>query len=265
MINVGILYIAIGRYNVLFKEFYISSEKYFLPGCKKKYFVFTDSIDYFTENFRSNNIVLVKTKNLTWPFSTLLRYKLFYENRIIFDNISHLIFCNAKLKFLDYIFLDNIFSNKSLFATLHPGYYNKTPLKFPYDNNPHSSAFLTKLPSSIYVCGGFNGGLKEEFLSLSYSINNSIQADLKKNYIAIWHDESHLNKFLADNINFFHIIDQSYCCPEYSLAIKNPKIIVRDKNNYFMITNRGLKFIASLFIKKYVFKLSRLFIFKKIK
>jgi hypothetical protein len=265
MINIGILYIAIGRYNVLFKEFYISSETYFLPGCEKKYFVFTDSKDYFTENFPSKNIVLIKTKNLTWPFSTLLRYKLFYENRFIFDNISHLIFCNANLKFLDYVPLDDIFANKALFATLHPGFYNKTPLKLPYERNPHSTAFLPKLPSSIYVCGGFNGGLKEDFLKLSFAINANIQADLEKDIIARWHDESHFNKFVANNINSFHIIDQSYCCPEYNLSIKNPKIIVRDKNNYFMISDRGLKFIASLFIKKYVFKLFRLCTFKKIK
>jgi hypothetical protein len=260
MTSVGILYIATGKYNVLFEDFYISSEKYLLNGYHKKYFIFTNTVDFFTGNLFFKNIEVIRIPNLKWPLPTLLRYKFFSDNFDIFHNISHLIFCNANLKFIDYISLDMIFTNKPLFATLHPGHYKRVPDKFPYETNKLSTAFLSKSPSSIYVCGGFNGGLKDDFLSLSSVINKNISEDLDRDIIALWHDESHFNKFVACNRNLFNILDQSYCCPEFNLIIKNRKIIVRDKNSYFAITDRGFKYIFSSLIKKYISKLTRIFI-----
>lgn len=260
MTSVGILYIATGKYKVLFEEFYISSEKYLFNGHYKKYFIYTDVKEFFTNNLFYKNIEVIEIQNLKWPLPTLMRYKFFIDNSDSYIGISHLIFCNANLKFLDYISLEAIFNNKPLFATLHPGYYNKFPDKFPYETNKLSTAFLKKNHSSIYVCGGFNGGLKKDFLNLCSTINKNILLDLDKDIIALWHDESHFNKFVANNIDLFNIINQSFCCPEYNLFIKNRKIIVRDKINYFTITDRGLKYITSSLIKRYVSKLIRLFI-----
>lgn len=41
--KIAILYICTGKYNVFFRDFYSSSEKYFLPNCEKTYFVFSDN------------------------------------------------------------------------------------------------------------------------------------------------------------------------------------------------------------------------------
>lgn len=41
--KIAILYIALGRYGVFWKDFYRSCEKYFLSDCKKTYFLWTDN------------------------------------------------------------------------------------------------------------------------------------------------------------------------------------------------------------------------------
>ena len=43
MNKVAVLYICTGKYDVFWKDFYISYEKYFLPDCEKHYYVFTDA------------------------------------------------------------------------------------------------------------------------------------------------------------------------------------------------------------------------------
>ena len=40
--NIGILYIATGRYITFWEEFFKSAEKYFITEATKHYFVFTD-------------------------------------------------------------------------------------------------------------------------------------------------------------------------------------------------------------------------------
>lgn len=48
MNKVAVLYICTGKYDVFWKDFYISYEKYFLPDCEKHYYVFTDAWQKFT-------------------------------------------------------------------------------------------------------------------------------------------------------------------------------------------------------------------------
>nr|WP_241879702.1 hypothetical protein [Psychrobacter sp. PraFG1]UNK06540.1 hypothetical protein MN210_06655 [Psychrobacter sp. PraFG1] len=46
-----------------------------------------------------------------------------------------------------------------------------------------------------YFTGALNGGKSEAFLDLCHTLYNNTQSDLKQDIIALWHDESHLNKF----------------------------------------------------------------------
>ena len=81
-----------------------------------------------------------------------------------------------------------------------------------------------------YVMGGFNGGKTETFLKMSEELSKNINEDLKNNIIAVWHDESHLNKYIIDkNIK---ILDPSYGYPDDWDLPFNPKIMIRDKTKY---------------------------------
>ena len=122
---------------------------------------------------------------------------------------------------------DEILSDRV--ATQHPGYYSRrgTP-----ETNPASSACIHDHEPMQYFCGGFNGGTSREYLKMSQHIMDNINSDLENNIIAIWHDESHINRYFIDHPPT-KILSPSYCwAPGYGLPFPN-KIITLDKNQYF--------------------------------
>jgi histo-blood group ABO system transferase len=66
---------------------------------------------------------------------------------------------------------------------------------------------------SRYFAGGFNGGTSENFLKMSESIYKDIEEDKSRGHIAVWHDESHLNRYFINNPPSI-ILDPSYCFPK---------------------------------------------------
>jgi hypothetical protein len=62
------------------------------------------------------------------------------------------------------------------------------------------------------------------------TMKNNINTDLSKNLIAIWHDESHLNKFMVDNVKDAIILSPSMAYPEHWNLPVNKLVIHKDKN-----------------------------------
>ena len=66
-------------------------------------------------------------------------------------------------------------------------------------------------------------------------ISDRVTKDLENGVIALWHDESHLNRYLIDNPPSI-TLDPSYCFAEEQMSnlsypYKNPKIIALKKNH----------------------------------
>jgi histo-blood group ABO system transferase len=81
-----------------------------------------------------------------------------------------------------------------------------------------------------YFAGGFNGGSSYQYLKMAKYISNNIDVDYSKNLIAIWHDESHMNRYFIDNPPT-KILSPSYC---YSESVKIPfkrRLVALDKNH----------------------------------
>ena len=68
--KIAIIQIILGRYNLFWKNFYISSEQYFCKDDQKDYFVFSDK----KLPIENKNVKLIEQDYLGWPFSTLYRY-----------------------------------------------------------------------------------------------------------------------------------------------------------------------------------------------
>lgn len=233
MKNIGILYICTGKYNVFWKDFYKSMEKNFMVGCKKNYYVFTDSNDIYDAN-KNERIHVIYQQQLPWPLATLLRFHIFNSHKELYKDEDYLFFLNANLEIVDEVTFDILDKNKKLFFVNHPGYYNKKMLFAPHENNKKSTAFVSLKDKKVYVQGAFIGGKNNDFLKMSSTLENNINIDFKKNIIARWHDESHINKYII-NREDVQILTPEYLYPEGGYKnLKNlkPKIIIRDKNNF---------------------------------
>lgn len=246
MYKVAILYICTGKYNIFWEDFYKTSQKYFLNNCNKEYFVFTDSEYIYNE--KDNKIHKIYQENLGWPYNTLMRFNMFKKIEDKLKKFDYIFFLNANMLFIDYIGNEILPIKEDLLVVKHPGFYNKNNLEFTYDRNEKSLAYIPFGEGKYYVAGGFNGGKAEEFIKLIDKLDSNIKIDLDRNIIALWHDESHLNKYILDKK--IKILGCDYIYPEGWNIPFDKKILVRDKSKYGKINNlRSIKSRDNIFRK----------------
>ncbi len=78
-------------------------------------------------------------------------------------------------------------------ALLHAHFYKLPKERFTYDRNPKSKAFMES--GDFYYHAAVFGGLCENVKNLSDACYLSIMEDKLNDVEALWHDESHLNKY----------------------------------------------------------------------
>jgi len=233
-ITVGVLQIATGKlYYDYSKKLIESAGKYFLTNYNLKFFLFTDMIDQAKEELRNQNVKIIYQQQMKWPGPTLLRYYIFYKNRDIFKDCDYLYYCDADMLFVDFVG-EEVLGDRV--ATLHPGFYMKLSSEFPLDQNTLSKAYINPNEINTYFAGGFNGGKKDIFLSMCLELSRNIIIDLSKGIIAVWDDESHMNKYFLNNSPTV-ILTPEYCYADDEHHKKNPnypkegKLIALDKKS----------------------------------
>jgi hypothetical protein len=212
----------------------MTANKNLFPDIEKKYFVFTDSDEILGEN-TDKNITKIKTEHREWPYNTLLRFQIFDNNKTLFSNCDYLFFFNANTLFLDVIETEELLPNEDeqfLVALSNQDYIVcENPNKFTYDRNHLSTAYIPFGEGNYYYRGGLNGGRTSEYLELIKTCKDNINTDLQNNVIAVWHDESHLNKYLLEkNIK---VVYTKYGKAEEWKKPKGAKIIFLDKRKAF--------------------------------
>ena len=196
MQKVAILYICTGQYNVFWNFFYDSAEQFLLPGYEKHYFVFTDAGKIYNED--SALVHKIYQQALPWPYPTLYRFKFFKSIEQELKAYDYIYFFNSNIKIIKTITAEAFLpgADEELVVTQHPYYWNKKNKKFTYDRNPASKAFVPMGEGSIYAAGGLNGGRAKDYLRFINSCNDYTEQDLLNNIIALWHDESYLNRYI---------------------------------------------------------------------
>ena len=228
--KIAVLYIALGRYDVFWNGFYKSCNKFFIPDAEKTYFVFTDSDSICS----SKDIVKIEHKNMGWPNNTLMRFDLFLSIKDKLKDFDYIFFFNANMEFVmpvGHEVLPDEKLNDGLVMGLHPGFAYKQKNEWTYERNPESMAYIPFDSGSHYVQGCINGGTSNAYLKLCKECSKNTHTDLEKGIVAVWHDESHLNKYILDKKPL--ILGCNYLWPENFPGKKphNIKIIQRDKSN----------------------------------
>lgn len=250
--KVGILYICTWDYDIFWKDFYLSAEKYLLSdeNFEKHYFVFTDKEEIFDYSVNPN-IHLIAQENLWWTYATLMRFHMFNAQEKLLSQMDYLYFFNANLAIQRKIWSQEILPKKDqLFVFCqHPGFFNKSAKTFTYERNSNSLAFIPKWKGKYYIAGGLNGGKAAPYLNMCKELKNNIDEDLSKDIIAIWHDESHLNAYLYHlEESEFYLLSPEYLYPEAWKLPFEKKILIRDKTKWIDIdTIKGISFIKKFY------------------
>jgi histo-blood group ABO system transferase len=223
MNNIGLLIIATNKYVSFLQNLLESADKFFLKKQNVTYFIFTDKEDMSFLNTK-RNFVITKINHKPWPLMTLHRYKFFKNIKDSLSKMDYLYYCDVDMRFVDYVD-DEILSERV--STQHPYRYGTrgTP-----ETNPKSLACVYPHENMEYFAGGFNGGSSYEFLKMSESISNNIDIDYSNGIIAVWHDESHMNRYFIDNPPT-KILDPGYCYGETMNISFHKKLLALDKNH----------------------------------
>ena len=214
MKTIAILYIATGPYIAFWNDFYNTFEKYFLNNTEKHYFVFTDAKNiYQASNTRVHTIF---QESSPWPLPTLLKFHQFLTIREELLKYDYCYQSNANIICKDYVleeeFLPRKEKGEDLFFVQHPGYLFNKAVDFPYERSSKSLAYVPYNKGKIFVFGAMNGGFSSSYIDFIEKLDANIVEDLKHNVIALWHDESHVNKALIE-INNFRLLPSAYCYP----------------------------------------------------
>ena len=213
--TVGLCIVATGKYIAYAQQLVVSAEKYFCRNQKTKYFIFTDAVLENTEN-----TTYLFHPRLGWPFDTLKRVYAYVSYKKELESCDYLYACDADMLFVAPVG-DEILGYRV--ATQHPCYANR---RGTYDENKESTAYVAPHEGVTYFAGGFYGGVRNEFFKINSTLINQIEIDSTKNYIALWHDESHINRYFIDN-KPTKILSLFYCYPESW----QPKLLALDKDH----------------------------------
>lgn len=231
--KVAVLFIATGRYIAFWKEFYKASKQYFLTEHDVHYFLFTDHSEVET----GDDVTLVSKPFYPWPMETLRRFETFLNIQQELQQYDYIYFMNGTLLPVAPMGQE-IFptSRQKLMVTLHPGYYQHPRSTYPYEKNGMSLARVLPSEGEYYVAGGFNGGRAKDYLSMCRELADAVRQDLDNGVVAVWHDESHLNKYVIGRHPL--VLSPEYLFPETlnfnqkNLMAVKPKVkmIVKDKS-----------------------------------
>lgn len=217
--NVGLCIVATGRYDVYAQRVIESARKHFCKNHKVTYFVFTDGT--ITD---APDVVKIFQKRVGWPYDTLMRFSMYAQHKAELANMDYIFATDADMLFVADVG-DEILSARV--ATQHPGFVGK---RGSYETNKKSTACVKANEGRYYFAGGFYGGSRDEFFKLVEKTTRNIQKDLAKQFIAVWHDESHLNRYFIDHKPSL-ILTPSYCYPEDWKLPYEPKLLALNKNH----------------------------------
>jgi len=232
--KVAIAFIGTSKYLNFLPQYYEKIHENFLPNTEKTFLVFTDGEGDFPEDVK-----VYPQEHLEWPYITLTRFEILNKAREEIVKHDWLVFLDADTVVVDKVLEEDFFSDKPLFGVWHPCHnlgmppHNKLPGAF--ETNPLSLAYVDaekELPV-VYYQGCLWGGKVPQVLEMIDELQDRTNKDLENNVIAVWHDESHLNKYFIENKDKVNTLRPEYAYPEVFSGYCDflPKIVHLAKDN----------------------------------
>ncbi|XP_062316565.1 alpha-1,3-galactosyltransferase 2-like [Osmerus eperlanus] len=196
--SVALTVFAVGRYlDVYLETFLLSAELHFMLALPVTYYVFTD-VPAKVPNLQlaeGRRLKVIKVqKHSRWQDVSMIRMRAIADAINDIRHTSSYVFCFD----VDQLFVGR-FGSEALgesVALLHAYYYHRPRGLFSYDRNPSSTAYMKAGAGDFYYHAAVFGGTWQTVLALTESCYQAILEDKSRGVEALWHDESHMNKYL---------------------------------------------------------------------
>jgi histo-blood group ABO system transferase len=215
--NIGLLITATGKYINFVAPLIETADTYFCTHHKVTYFVFTDGIPP-----QHPRLVKIPHVQMGWPYDSMMRFHTYYKHKEKLAQMDYLFAIDADMLFNAEIG-DEILGERV--GVRHPQFLFERGI---YETSPLSTACIHRSEGKFYFAGGFYGGTREEFFKLLRSTIQSIDTDLARGFVAVFNDESHLNRYFIDNPPTI-ALSPAYCHFENWKSPYTKKILALDK------------------------------------
>lgn len=220
--KVGVCLVATGKYHQFLERVAKSCYSRFVKPHQLEFFVFTDAISSVPEEYSGCAVHRYFVERKGFPGDTLYRYHYMLKAEADLVRMDHIFYmdvdywvCNPAET--DKLLVEGLVAVKHL-HNLHP---QPGRIKGSPELNPASTACIPADKSmQFYFCGGFQGGSSGAYIQAMKDISAAIDTDDRNGVMAVWHDESHWNRYLVDHPPQT-ILSQSYVYDEACLDPKN--------------------------------------------
>lgn len=217
--KVSLVVVATGRYVEFLPALLAGAEKH-VRGLDR-IFVISDS-----RPAADNRVTWLPWGHLPWPYPTLLRYRAITAYASELRTSEVLLYVDVDMRFERELILPGL---SGLLAVEHPGYGGVSVECLPYERRQASLCCVPEGLGSTYFAGGVQGGQSAEYLRACLTLAEWIQADLEREIIPQWHDESAWNRLLVSTPPQI-ALSAAYCAPESS-DISGAFIVALDKDH----------------------------------
>ena len=233
--KVAIIFIGTSKYINFLPMYYENIHKYFLPNSEKTILAFTDGTGDFPDDIK-----VYHQEHLDWPYITLKRFEIINKARTVIEDCDWVVFIDGDALVVDTITEEEFFNkDKPLFGVHHPCHYlgmdPHTKAPGAYEQNPKSEAYVdvSKSLPPVYWQGCLWGGKVPEVCAMIDELEARVNRDLDNNIVALWHDESQINRYFLERTMDVHTLGSQYAYPECFADHCNfdPKIVHLAKEN----------------------------------
>lgn len=249
MQRVGVIFVGLGQYfDAFFVEYRDAVRRWLLPGVAKTIYVITDPEHARHAALQAGDVCVEQIDDpaaRVWPMPTLRRFAFIQSLADRLRPMSHIIFLDADCLVCRPVGLAELLpAGTRLFGVQHPWYLHKTGT-FETDRRSRACVDPARDDTSVYWQGCLWGGITAAVLAMSRALARRIDQDLAEGTIALWHDESHLNRYFIDHRADVYTVPPEYAVPDQlhralrrreALGIGPAKIIHREGQIQFRIT-----------------------------
>jgi histo-blood group ABO system transferase len=225
--KVGVIVIATNKYLQFVERLLNDLRKHFLNGHSIKVVLFTDH-----EYDGSDSLDVFRIEHKPWPEPSLKKYNYINLEQEYFKGFDYLFIFDADISLVGDVGEEVL---QDLVGVLHPCWIFQSKKLYPYEKRKECNAYIADRHHDKYYAGAFAGGRASTFLKMAKTIAERVEQDEENGVTAIWHDESHLNKYFNENPPT--ALPPSYMFPEEFIGNSQypfePKIVALCKEPSF--------------------------------